>query len=47
MTGDSGAFRKSSASAPALQAGKHSVILLLQNDPDDEDQNDDDADLNP
>jgi hypothetical protein len=31
----------------ARPCGEHSVILLLQNDPDDEDQNDDDADLNP
>jgi hypothetical protein len=34
-------------SVVALRAGEHSVILLLQNDPDDENQNYDDADLNP
>jgi hypothetical protein len=34
-------------SVVALQGGEHSVILILQNDPDHEDQNYDNADLNP
>jgi hypothetical protein len=32
--------------APARPSGGRLVILLLQNDPDDEDKSDDDADLN-
>jgi hypothetical protein len=36
-----------SPSARSRPGGEHSVILLLQNDPDDEDQNYDDTDLNP
>jgi hypothetical protein len=37
----------SSPSARARPGGERSVILLLQNHPDDEDQSGDDANLNP